>query len=203
MTEDVQENLAKVIFLGETGVGKTNLIKVSVGEDFDPAKLTTNTFSFLEKKFTYLEKEYIFSLWDTIGQERYRALAKSFFKDAQIVIFVYDITDRKSFEELNYWINEVDKELGKDYIKGVVGNKKDLFMKEEVSEEEGMEYAKEKNAKFKLTSAKKSPLGIIEFIEMLFKDYIYKKENIVVNKRKTIALKKSEMTKKTKKGRFC
>ena len=60
----------KVIFIGNSGVGKTNLIKVSVGENFDPAKITTESVSFKEKIFIFENKKYIFNLWDTISQEK-------------------------------------------------------------------------------------------------------------------------------------
>ena len=204
MAEEIKGNLNKVILLGEQAVGKTNLIKVSVGQEFEPAKLTTNTFSFVEKNYVFQKNTYSFHIWDTIGQERYRALAKHFFLDSKIVIFVYDITRKKTFEELNYWINEVDKVIGINYIKAIVGNKKDLFLQEEVSEEEGKKFAEEQNAIFKLTSAKNDPLTVVKFFESLFQEFIVsnKKRRKTLNENKKITINKKDV-KKAKKKKCC
>lgn len=167
----------KVIFIGNSGVGKTNLIKVSVGENFDPARLTTSSVSYRERIFIFEKKKYIFNLWDTISQEQYKSITKHFLLGSQIVLFVYDISDKVSFKELNYWIELVEKELGKaneSFIMGIIGNKKDLYQNMEVEEEEGKKIAELYNAKFALTSAKDDPDSINNFLDILFEDYIRK-----------------------------
>ena len=88
MSDD--DNGTKVILLGESFVGKTSLIRVSIGKKFNSSELTTYSANYSIKKFNYNGKDYIFNLWDTIGQEKYRALTKMFFKDSKIVILVYD-----------------------------------------------------------------------------------------------------------------
>ena len=98
-----------------------------------------------------------------------------FINDSKIVILVYDITKEKSFKQLEYWYNQVNSLINEqDYILAVVGNKKDLFKDEKVSEEQGKAFAMEKNAKFKLTSAKDDPISFVAFLEELFKDFIDK-----------------------------
>ena len=92
-------------------------------------------------------------------------------KGSKIVIFVYDITDKHSFNELPFWVGKIQEVLGKEPIIGVVGNKIDLINQEEVTEEEGKKYAQSIKAKFRLTSAKEDPDGFVEFIEELVKDY--------------------------------
>ena len=165
----------KVILLGETFVGKTSLINVSIDNHFKSKEEMTLSFNYSLKKFNYKGKEYIFNLWDTIGQEKYRSLTKMFINDSKIIILVYDITVEKSFKQLEYWYNQVNSLINeKDYILAVVGNKKDLFKDEKVSEEQGKAFAMEKNAKFKLTSAKDDPLSFVAFLEELFKDFIDK-----------------------------
>ena len=165
----------KVILLGETFVGKTSLINVSIDKHFKSKEEMTLSFNYSLKKFNYKGKEYIFNLWDTIGQEKYRSLTKMFINDSKIVILVYDITIEKSFKQLEYWYNQVNSLINEqDYILAVVGNKKDLFKDEKVSEEQGKAFAMEKNAKFKLTSAKDDPLSFVAFLEELFKDFIDK-----------------------------
>ena len=166
--EDITGIENKIILLGDIGVGKTCLIKISVGENFDQKYQPTISFSFSSKEITYNEKTYKFNLWDTIGQEQFRSITKAFYKNAKIVIFVYDITNKESFESLEFWINSVNEELkDKNYIKAIIGNKKDLFLKEEVKEEEAEIYANSKGAKFKLCSAKDDAPNFVKFLEEL------------------------------------
>ena len=164
----------KVILIGNSGVGKTNLINISTGGEFNEIEKSTTTASYSKKQFNIEGDLYNLSLWDTIGQERLRHLSKLFFKNSKIVIFVYDITQKTTFVGLNSWYEDVKQQLGDDIIKGVVGNKQDLFMKEEVGDEEGEKYAESINAKFRLTSAKADAEGFINFLELLLKEYINK-----------------------------
>ena len=200
------DNQNKVIFLGDAYVGKTNLIKVSIGKPFDPNYETTLNTSYVSKYFIYNNINYTFNLWDTIGSEKYRALTKLFFKGAIIVILVYDITSEDSFKSLDYWIKEVKQELGEDPMLAIVGNKCDLINEEQVSLKEGKMYAQNNNAKFKLTSAKDNPLGVHEFLEELFKDYITKNKEIdkkSSKQSKRINLNKKKQKKNSKKQNCC
>jgi len=172
MKEVVED--VKVILIGNSGVGKTNLINISTGGEFNEIEKSSTTASYSKKQMNIKGDLYNLSLWDTIGQEKLRHLSKLFYKKSKIVIFVYDITQKTTFEGLNSWYEEIKQELGEDIIKGVVGNKQDLFMKEEVKEEEGEKYAKSINAKFRLTSAKCDGEGFINFLELLLNEYINK-----------------------------
>ena len=157
----------KVILVGESGTGKTSLIKVSMGLIFQEGmELSTSSASFVTKKIKLGEKTYSLNLWDTIGQEKFRSLTKIFIKDSKIVIFVYDITNSRSFEELNFWFKIIHDVLGDSPILGICGNKQDLFVKEEVNEETAGKYAEEKGVPFRLTSAK-NPMSFNLFLEDL------------------------------------
>ena len=169
--EDVEEDI-KVILIGDSGVGKTNLINVSLGRTFNEKENSSLSASYSKKVITINNEKYVLSLWDTIGQEKLRTLSKLFFKNSKIVIYVYDITNKISFEGLTSWDADVKEAIGDDVIKAVVGNKQDLYLEEEVNEEEANNYATSLNAKFRLTSAKKDPEGFSQFIEELLKDYI-------------------------------
>jgi ABC-type antimicrobial peptide transport system permease subunit len=118
------------------------------------------------------------NVWDTIGQEKYRSFTNLFFKNANIVILVYDITNKKSFEEIkNYWYKEtLDNITNKDVILALIGNKTDLYENEQVSDEEGKKFAKQINAIFKTTSAL-SNIGINWLFENLGKKISQKFEN--------------------------
>ncbi len=200
MEDDDNFNENKVIFLGDTNVGKTSLIRISTGRKIDSGMKPTVTASFTSKRFSYNKKDYVFNLWDTIGQEKYRALVRIFFKNAIILVLVYDITNKNSFNTLNYWHEQIKNELMNDsYILAVVGNKKDLYQNEEISEEEGQKFADGINAKFTISSAKEEPLVFIEFLEELFIDYIKKIYNKKPNLPRNLSLKKKDIIKKNKK----
>ena len=164
----------KVILIGESGTGKTSLINATMGLKFKDTIESTTTNSFSSKTITINNKEYVLNLWDTIGQEKFRSLTKIFIKDSKIVILVYDITRKASFNELNFWLKMIQDILGDEPVLGICGNKSDLFVKEQVKEEEVKKYSEEKNIPFKLTSAK-NPLSFNKFLEDLVKQYLEKR----------------------------
>ena len=196
------EGEIKVILVGETGTGKTSLINVAMGLKFtEGVEASTSAASFVTKKIKIGDKEYILNLWDTIGQERFRSLTKIFIKDSKIVIFVYDITRLQTFNELDFWFKTIHDVLGDEPILGIVGNKKDLIMKEQVNEEKAEKYADDKNVPLKLTTAK-NPLSFNIFLEDLLKKYIEKKGGIIeTSDGKKLENKKGNNNKKEKK--FC
>ena len=153
------------------GTGKTSLINTAIGLKFQDKIASTTTNSIVNKKMQINDKTYSINLWDTIGQEKYRSLTKIFMKGAKIVIFVYDITNYASFKELNYWFESTQEILTEQTVMGIVGNKSDLFLKEEVKESEARQLAKEKGYEFSLTSAKNSAI-FCEFLEKLIKMYL-------------------------------
>ena len=164
----------KVILLGEMGVGKSNLLNAAADLRFDEISKSTVTSTYIEKRMKIFNKNYKVKLWDTAGQEKYRALTKLFYQDSKVVIFVYDITNKNSFTELNYWINEIKEALGNEPILGIVGNKYDLTDMIEVDEKTAKEFAKEKGIELKLLSTKNEPQNFKKFLRKLVKDYLIK-----------------------------
>ena len=177
----------KVILIGESGTGKTSLINATMGLKFKDTIESTTTNSFSSKTITINNKEYVLNLWDTIGQEKFRSLTKIFIKDSKIVILVYDITRKASFNELNFWLKMIQDILGDEPVLGICGNKSDLFVKEQVKEEEVKKYSQEKNIPFKLTSAK-NPLSFNKFLEDLVKQYLEKRGVEIVGTKDKIDL---------------
>ena len=170
-TDENDEITIKTILIGNSGVGKTNLINTSIGEEFNEKENCTTGGSFVQKKITINNKNYILNLWDTAGQENYKSITKIFLKKSLIVIFVYDITDKKSFEDLELWIKLCKEMIDNNYICGIVGNKTDLYSKEQVSEEDAQKFADSKGMKFKLVSAKKNPGLFNKFLEVLVDEF--------------------------------
>ena len=171
---EIAKGVIKIILLGESGVGKSALISVYNGDSFSENIPCNTQSSFIFKKVTIDNNNYNLQVWDTAGQEKFRSVNKIFIKDSHIVIFVYDITDRRSFLELKFWINYVEELLGKNITIGIAANKIDLFdtVKENVSKEEGQKLAEEQKALFRQTSAKKDMKGFENFINELIKKFL-------------------------------
>ena len=168
---DIDESI-KVVLIGESGVGKTSIISQFTKGVFNIDLMSTNgaTFCTKKKEFKEFKKSISFEIWDTAGQEKYRSLAKMFFKDAAVALIVYDITSKKSFDEIkNYWMNLVKENGPKQIILYIVGNKSDLT--EQVNEEEARKYAQSLGISLWLTSAKTST-GIEELFEEIGKKYL-------------------------------
>ena len=164
----------KVVLLGESGVGKTSIISQFTSNKFNPRCPTSVSAQFISKKifFPRYSKTIKFDIWDTVGQEKYRSLAKIFYKDARIIIFVYDITTEFSFSAIkDFWYKETKECADNDPILALVANKMDLYKDEQVSNNDGKDYADEINAIFQNTSAL-SNSGIDKLFENLGKKFI-------------------------------
>ena len=177
MTEDdeEEEEVCKVVLLGESGVGKTCIISRFINNTFEEGLMSSNGASYASKSSTFPEyenKTIKFEIWDTAGQEKYRALNQIFYKDAAICILVYDVTSESSFNALlEYWCQQVKEAAPKNIILGLAGNKCDLLEKEVVSEEKARNLAKEINAIFETTSAAKN-IGIEQLFHNVGCKYI-------------------------------
>ena len=167
----------KVIFVGDSSVGKSCIINRYINDSFQNQVVTLGCNSLL-KTITIDKYNIKFDIWDTAGMEKFRSLNAQFYKDANIVILVYEIINLNSFNSIkDYWYKDIIENSNKNIILGLIGNKSDLYLdKEEVSEEEARNYAKEINAIFKLTSALNGN-GINELFEILAKEYIKKYKN--------------------------
>jgi len=166
-----EERHIKVVFLGENNAGKTSLIQRYINGNFDDFGYTTCP-SCSTKKINCDKKNFCFDLWDTSANERYRALTKIFISNADIIVLVYDITNKESFFELDFWVDTVFKKTGPEIFFILVGNKSDLFEKEVITEEDGKNYARIIKAKFVYTSAKLDHHQWNDFFESTLKDYI-------------------------------
>ena len=216
----------KVVLLGESGVGKTSIISQFTANKFNPRCPTSVSAQFISKiiKFPQYNKSIKFDIWDTVGQEKYRSLAKIFYKDALIIIFVYDITTEFSFTAIkDFWFKETNENADNEPILALVANKVDLYKDEKITNDMGKAYADEINAIFQNTSAL-SNSGIDKLFENLGNKFLnpefdYKKpqetnemnnnennKNIKTNKKngkEKIKLKDDSKGKKEKKKNCC
>ena len=165
----------KVILLGDVGVGKTNIISRYLSGEFNPSLNPTVGSSYGEKRIKKEGITYLLKVWDTVGQEKYNSITKLFVQGSHIIILVYSIDNLHSFQKLDFWHNFIKNTLKDDtYILAVIGNKRDLYENELVSEDEGKKYAEKMNANYALLSAKTDRQNIINFFDILLNEYINK-----------------------------
>ena len=106
----------KVVLIGETRVGKTSIINRYISNNFRSSLSPTPGANFVTKKMLFKDynQTFKFEIWDTAGQEKYRSLAKVFYTNRDAIILIYDITERRSFEEIKkYWINDIKANISK------------------------------------------------------------------------------------------
>ena len=168
--EKEPQDLMKVITLGESSVGKTSIIRRFIHNIFDEENLSTIgvNFSFKQVKLKN-GKSINIKLIDTAGQEKYKALAKSYFKNVDAVLFVFDLNDQNSFDYIKNWIDLFnDNHNGKEGIpKYLIGNKAD--QKREVQKDVINEFLCKNKYKYFETSAKENN-GINELFQELSED---------------------------------
>ena len=194
----------KVVLVGDTGVGKTSIIERYINNKYDENQKTTLVSSYTFKKIDIKKynKSVSLDIWDTAGQEVYRSLSKNFYLNASIGILVYDISRKASFESIrDYWYEQL-KTFGEEkMIFDVVGNKTDLFQKEEIPENEARNFAKSINAGFHLVSCKDC-VGIKDLFEDCGRKYLednnLTKEDSNKKNRNKIVLEENKKSEKKK-----
>lgn len=147
-------------------VGKTSLITRFMYDTFDDQYAATIGIDFMLKTM-YLEnnKTIRLQLWDTAGQERFRSLIPSYIRDSNVAVVCYDITNKKSFDNLGKWIEDVRIERGNNVVIVIVGNKSDLSNKRQVTYSECEEYTRNVNALFCVETSTKANINV----KLLFK----------------------------------
>jgi len=198
----------KIALLGNSGVGKTSIIQRYTSNIFQPGIMSTTGASYSNKIVHLNDIILQLDLWDTAGQEKYRSLGRNFYRDAYIIILVYDITTKLSFNGLKeIWYPDLQKFGEKYNILAVVGNKNDLYEKEDVDEDEARAFAQEINAVFDTVSAKNGD-NIENLFEKLINKYCEPMFQSKVSessgkKGKTAKIDKSKNKKKNKKKSWC
>lgn len=144
----------KLLMIGDSGVGKTCLLLRYANDSFSPTFITTIGIDFKIKNIEIDNKRVKLQIWDTAGQERFRTITTSYFRGAQGIVLVYDVTDRRSFESIRNWISQIQQHADVHVNKILVGNKCDMLDEKVVSTEEGKKLAEEFNMEFWEASAK-------------------------------------------------
>ena len=143
----------KVVIVGDSGVGKTNLIKRFVSNTFSPNSKATVGVEFISKSYRINNQVFKIEMWDTAGQERYKSITAAYYKGAKGALIVYDTTVKTSFENIDRWMAEIKDKSSKDMKLMIVGNKTDLKDERQVKTEEALAKAKELEAPIMEASA--------------------------------------------------
>jgi Rab family protein len=116
----------KIVFLGDSGVGKTSIVTKYVSGSLPERINPTIGAAFLTKMVTFEDQRYELLIWDTAGQEVYRGLAPMYYRSAAIAIVVFDVTIAESYNSVDYWIQELRANVDESIVICVCGNKIDL-----------------------------------------------------------------------------
>ena len=203
---DESEEGIKIILLGESGVGKTNLMNVFFDKGFLDNPESTLASYCMEDEIKYGKNSYKFFIWDTAGQEKYKGITKMFVRNAKIVLIVYSIDNKNTFNEVDKWINFVKDNIENDkYIIALIANKCDLYESQEVTDEEGKEAAQKYGIEFLITSALLKAKSFKNFVSQLIIKYIEMTEGDEnKNKKdKNIKIKNEKKTDKNKDKKKC
>ena len=175
----------KIVMLGESGAGKTCIITRFIKNDFQSLDSTDHA-TFESQTLVSSDKKYELKqiIWDTAGQEIYRSLSPFYYRDADGVVFVYDITNKRSFEELVYWIGQVKQNGKENILMTIAANKSDLIERTEVEVETGKDFAETHGASFFLVSSKEDVNITDMFVEMGIRKFPHIKDSF-----KSLAIK--------------
>ena len=172
----------KIIFIGDSGVGKSCLTSKAVKNTFEDYYQATVGFEFLTYNLKLNDKVIKMQIWDTCGQEIYKSLITNFYRNSSLAIVTYSIDNRESFQHAENWLNDLKNQSNPNVRVFLVGNKSDLEKERTVTKEEAENFKQEKKLdRFMETSAKTGDNArnvMLQAAKVLYKDYLKAKENL-------------------------
>lgn len=151
-SNEVYDTIVKITLIGDAAVGKTNLLSMFIDNKFDINRKSTVGVEVASKIVNLNESKIKLIMWDTAGQEKYKAITNSFYTNSKGALIIFDITRPKSLESVTKWIEEYKIVAGNENII-IIGNKKDLTDLRKISEEEATKQITELGYKYVETSA--------------------------------------------------
>ncbi|PLN78743.1 ras-domain-containing protein [Aspergillus taichungensis] len=153
MANDEYDFLFKVVLIGDSGVGKSNLLSRFTRNEFNLDSKSTIGVEFATRSIQVDSKTIKAQIWDTAGQERYRAITSAYYRGAVGALLVYDISKHQTYDNVNRWLKELRDHADSNIVIMLVGNKSDLRHLRAVPTEEAKQFASENNLSFIETSA--------------------------------------------------
>lgn len=153
MAKKTYDLLFKLLLIGDSGVGKTSILFRFSDDAFTPTFISTIGIDFKIKTIELRGKKIKLQIWDTAGQERFHTITTSYYRGAMGIMLVYDITNSKSFDNIQKWLRNIDEHANEDVEKMILGNKCDMEDRRIISRERGEAVAKQHGIRFMETSA--------------------------------------------------
>lgn len=153
MTQEDYDFLYKIVLIGESGVGKSNLLLRFTRNEFDAEKRSTIGVEFATRSIQHDNKVIRAQIWDTAGQERYRAITNAYYRGAVGALVVYDITKENTFKSIERWLSELKDNADPKIVIMIIGNKADLSQTREIEESVAKEFCQNQKLFFFETSA--------------------------------------------------
>ena len=206
--ETKEEFKLKIVVVGDSGVGKTNLIKRFISNEFSENFKATIGVEFMSKTYRINKHLFKVEIWDTAGQERYKSITAVYYKGAKGALVVYDITDKNTFDNIDKWMLEIKDKTSKDIKLMIIGNKIDLKDEREVKNEEAMKKAESlriplmEASALDSTNVKEAFCDLLKEIYKDMKDNLNNPENNYQNEKKGIDLNTNNNSEK-KKSKCC
>ena len=206
-TDDDNNLLSKIVVIGDANVGKTNIIRRIIGEDFREMEATIGVeFMYINIKDIDKDdpnKTMSIQIWDTSGAERYKAITTTHIRGADGAYIVYDISNESSFTHLNYWYNCLKDAADKDIIIFLIGNKSDLIYEEgrAVKKKDAIDFVNKNNLQGYAECSAKNNENIKETFEKFYKILYNKNKNTI--KEKKMKLELIDKKKNENKKDFC
>ncbi|KAI4333892.1 hypothetical protein L6164_018646 [Bauhinia variegata] len=169
--DDDYDYLFKVVLIGDSGVGKSNLLSRFTKNEFSSQSKSTIGVEFATRSVQVDDKIVKAQIWDTAGQERYRAITSAYYRGAVGALLVYDITRHVTFENVARWLKELRDHTDANIVVMLVGNKADLRHLRAVSTDDAKSFAERENTFFMETSALESLNVDNAFTEVLTQIY--------------------------------
>ena len=151
--DEEYDYLFKIVLIGDSGVGKSNLLSRFTRNEFNLESKSTIGVEFATKSIQAEGKTIKAQIWDTAGQERYRAITSAYYRGAVGALLVYDISKHSTFENVERWLKELRDHAEANIVVMLVGNKSDLRHLRAVETDEAMAFAEQHNLAFIETSA--------------------------------------------------
>jgi Ras-related protein Rab-21 len=200
-----EDNIVKIVILGEGRVGKTSILSKYFNKKFDSSQKSTVNPSYFEKSVTHNGKIFKLNFWDTAGQEQFNAISHIYYQNAKGALLVYDVTIFETFQKVKSWVNTLQEVVGKNITFLIAGNKFDLSDKNTLDKNisEINAYCSQMSCKHMYTSAK-TGFNLEEAFESLIKDVLNKvcssKEGGTQRRGKRIEIASQEVDNNKKKG---
>ncbi|RWR96309.1 ras-related protein RIC2 [Cinnamomum micranthum f. kanehirae] len=170
-TEDDYDYLFKIVLIGDSGVGKSNLLSRFTRNEFSLESKSTIGVEFATRSLNVDGKVIKAQIWDTAGQERYRAITSAYYRGAVGALLVFDVTRHSTFENVERWLKELRDHTDPNIVVMLIGNKSDLRHLVAVSTEDGKSFAERESLFFMETSALEATNVENAFAEVLTQIY--------------------------------